>query len=152
MELRFRRAEEADRSALVPLVQEYLDQLALDAAQDAAESFIEAAFDRATPGRGGLFVADVDGRVAGAFHLLPHLRVELGGPGLFIEMVIVVSELRGRGIGRRIFEFLADYAVRNRFRGILFEMEQGDPRLTEFLADAGYEYRTSGVFLRHIED
>ncbi len=150
MEIRFRRAEEGDQAALEALTQQFIDQLALDPVEQAAHQFVAAAFDRATPGRGGLFVVEGDGEVVGLFHLMPHLRVELGGATLFVEMVCVDEARRGRGIGREIFRFLGDYAERNRFRAILFEMEQGDPRLTQFLAESGFEYRTSGVFIHHL--
>lgn len=150
MDIRFRRAEEADIPVLETLTQQFIDQLALDPVENAARDFVAAAFDRATPGRGGLFVVEGDGRVVGVFHVMPHLRVELGGATLFLEMVCIEPSMRGRGIGRAVFRFLGDYAERNRFRAILFEMEQGDPRLTEFFADAGFEYRTSGVFIRDL--
>ena len=75
------------------------------------------------PASGRLFVLRVDGRVAGMANALITVSTAEGGRVLLLEDVIVHSEHRGGGLGRRLVEHVLAWA-----------REQGMTRVT-LLAD-----------------
>lgn len=63
----------------------------------------------------GLYVADVDGHIAGAINIVPpgsqHAQVAYDNEGEF-RMLAVAPQYQGRGIGRALVQFALDMAQR----------------------------------------
>lgn len=58
----------------------------------------------------GIYVAELDGRIAGTFGLLVMDKLAHNGkPSGLVEDVVVDESLRGRGIGREMMRFAMEY-------------------------------------------
>ncbi len=57
-------------------------------------------------------IAEYEGAPAGFAIFFYNFSTFMGKPGIYIEDLFVNEELRGRGVGKAIFSFLADLAVR----------------------------------------
>ena len=58
-----------------------------------------------------VLIAELDGAPAGFALFFHNYSTFLARPGLYLEDLFVIPELRGRGIGRRLLERLAGIAV-----------------------------------------
>jgi GNAT superfamily N-acetyltransferase len=110
-----RRARRDDVPALLALLAD--DDKASHPERDGTvgglDVYLEAFDDIARDPLGGLWVAELDGRVVGTFQLmvLRHLA-NRGGRVAQIESVHVHSSLRGRGIGAAMMRFAVEEARR----------------------------------------
>lgn len=55
-----------------------------------------------SPSAGRILVAEAEGRVVGMVSLLASVSTALGGPVAWLEDMVVASEWRGRGLGKRL--------------------------------------------------
>jgi len=106
MEVLIRDATAADLPALLELLKQ------LDVGRDKDLPPAEACriFERVgTYPRYRVYVAEVDGRVAGTFALILIDSIAHGGaPHGLVEDVVVAPALQGRGVGRRMMRFAMD--------------------------------------------
>ncbi|MGH7298497.1 MAG: GNAT family N-acetyltransferase [Polyangiaceae bacterium] len=77
------------------------------------DAYLAAFDDIARDPLGGLWVAELEGRVVGTFQLMVLRHLANGGARVAqVESVHVRSHLRGRGIGARMMRFAVDEARR----------------------------------------
>ncbi len=57
-------------------------------------------------------IAEYDGLAAGFAIFFHNFSTFIGKPGIYIEDLFVDDELRGKGIGRALFSFIADLAIK----------------------------------------
>jgi ribosomal protein S18 acetylase RimI-like enzyme len=99
----------------------------------------------------GLYVADFEGIVVGVFALLIMDNLgHLGAPSAVIEDVIVQSNWRGRGIGRRMMAFAMELArAKNCYKLVLSSNRHRD-EAHRFYKSIGFE-RHGYSFLIEVE-
>ena len=116
MDLTFREAEESDLPAVVALLaDDYLGKQREDASEPLNPAYLEAFREMRAQGGNRLLVAEteVEGatRIVGSlqFVLLPGVSLK-GMRRAQIEGVRVASDLRGAGLGQRLFEHAIELA------------------------------------------
>lgn len=62
------------------------------------------------PQRGAVFLAKADGHAIGYLVLTHCFSLEFGGGYVLLDEIFVLPDHRGRGIGRRLLDYAADYS------------------------------------------
>jgi GNAT superfamily N-acetyltransferase len=96
-----------------------------------------------------LIVADVGGRVAGAFHLtIIQYVANLGGRVAQIENVIVDPDVRGRGVGEAMMRWAIEEARRRGCFRVQLTSNKVRARAHRFYARLGFVASHEGMKLR----
>jgi len=106
-EISIRRAAAADAPAVVELIEALADYEYLDPPDAAASTRLAAEMASAKP-RFDAFLAEYDGSPAGFALVFETYSSFLARPKLYIEDLFVLSECRGRGVGRALFEAMVE--------------------------------------------
>lgn len=91
------------------------------------------------PALGSLFVLRVGGQVAGMANALITVSTAEGGRVLLLEDVIVSSEHRGGGLGRRLVEHVLDWAREQGMTRVTLLADQDNRAALEFYRRLGFE-------------
>lgn len=120
MQIAIRRAEKADCTRLMELVHELaVFEKAPDEVTVKTEHFIESGFG-ANP-VWWAFVAEVDGKIEG--FALYYIRYSTWkGQRLYLEDLIVTEEMRGKGLGKLLFEKLIEETKEKNFSGMVWQV------------------------------
>jgi len=120
MSIEIRRARRADCPRLMELVQELADyEKAPDEVTVSLEHFEESGFG-AQP-VWWAFVAEVDGRIEG--FALYYIRYSTWkGQRLYLEDLIVTEAMRGRGLGKLLFDRLIEEMKEKKFSGMVWQV------------------------------
>ncbi|MEP0236304.1 GNAT family N-acetyltransferase [Roseibium sp.] len=97
--------------------------------QDLAPEVTDGLFERLL-GEGGHFglVAELDGRLVGLVHSLPHASTWSLEPTCYLEDLFVDETLRGGGVGRKLIEAVSAEAERLGCYKIYWHTEEGNAR------------------------
>ena len=127
-EIKIRRAERADCSRLMELVRGLaLYEKAPEQVTVSLEHFEESGFGEHPVW--WAFVAEVDGQIAG--FALWYIRYSTWkGRRLYLEDLYVEPDMRGSGIGARLFERLVEEAKEKGFHGMVWQaLDWNEPAL-----------------------
>ncbi|MCK9200298.1 MAG: GNAT family N-acetyltransferase [Gallionella sp.] len=91
------------------------------------------------PALGRLFVLRVDGKVAGMANALVTVSTAEGGRVLLLEDVIVSSEHRGGGLGRRLVEHVLDWAKEQGMTRVTLLADRDNHAALDFYRKLGFE-------------
>ena len=91
------------------------------------------------PASGRLFVLRVDGRVAGMANALITVSTAEGGRVLLLEDVIVRSEHRGGGLGRRLVEHVLAWAREQGMMRVTLLADRDNHAALDFYRKLGFE-------------
>lgn len=69
-------------------------------------------------------------------------------PALIVHRLCVDPEVQGQGIGRRLMEFVEQYAVRQRFSSVRLDAYSGNPRALALYRQRGYRQAGQVFFPR----
>lgn len=92
------------------------------------------------PASGRLFVLRVDGRVAGMANALITVSTAEGGRVLLLEDVIVRSEHRGGGLGRRLVEHVLAWAREQGMTRVTLLADRDNHAALDFYRRLGFEH------------
>lgn len=92
------------------------------------------------PALGRLFVLRVDGRVAGMANALVTVSTAEGGRVLLLEDVIVRSEHRGGGLGRRLVEHVLAWAREQGMTRVTLLADRDNHTALDFYGRLGFEH------------
>lgn len=120
MEVKIRVAEKADCYRLLELIQELADyEKAPDEVTVSIEEFQEAGFGKNPVWKA--FVAEIDGIIQG-FGLYYIRYSTWKGCRMYLEDLLVTEEMRGKGIGKLIFNRLIEEAIEKEFKGMTWQV------------------------------
>jgi GNAT superfamily N-acetyltransferase len=120
MQINIRRAVREDCPRLLELVKELaVYERAPDAVTVTPEHFAESGFGKNPVWWG--FVAEVDGKIQG--FALYYIRYSTWkGQAMYLEDIIVTEEMRGKGIGKLLFEQLIEEARERKFNRMVWQV------------------------------
>jgi GNAT superfamily N-acetyltransferase len=115
----------------------------LPAGEQMADEYLEEIFDRAGKFAGKMFVAEIDGRVAGFLSVLGACRLdepsETPIPFAYIDHLLVLAEYREQGIGKALLAQAEAYAKQSGRASIRLRVKGGNHPARALYANAGYD-------------
>jgi GNAT superfamily N-acetyltransferase len=139
MEVKIRRAEKKDCPRLLELVQELATyERAPDEVTVTLEHFAESGFGERRVW--WAFVAEGDGVIAG--FALYYVRYSTWkGQAMYLEDIIVTHDMRGKGIGKLLFDRLIEEAREKRFNRVIWQvLDWNEPAINFYKKyEAGFE-------------
>ncbi|MDX1500191.1 MAG: GNAT family N-acetyltransferase [Woeseiaceae bacterium] len=134
---RYRPATEADVDAILPLMERYYaeDGYGFDTARARAAAITLAADESL----GGLWVAVVEGRVAGYLAVTLGFSLEYGGFDAFLDEVYIDTAFRRQGLGREAIDVAVDYCRARGVRALHLEVEDHREAAKRLYEAAGFE-------------
>ena len=102
------------------------------------------------PALGRLFVLRIAGRVAGMANALITVSTAEGGLVLLLEDVIVRSEHRGGGLGRRLVEHVLDWASVQGMTRVTLLADRENSAALDFYRKLGFEPSNMTVLRRKL--
>lgn len=119
-EVLIRKAVPEDCAAMLELVKELADyEKALHEVTLTLEDFIEDGFGKSPVW--GAFVAELDGKIVG-ISLYYDRYSTWKGRRLYLEDLVVTEKLRGKQIGKKLFEATLEYGKSNHYSGMVFQV------------------------------
>jgi ribosomal protein S18 acetylase RimI-like enzyme len=119
-EVLIRKAVPEDCAAMLELVKELADyEKALHEVTLTLEDFIEDGFGKSPVW--GAFVAELDGKIVG-ISLYYDRYSTWKGRRLYLEDLVVTEKLRGKQIGKKLFEATLEYGKSSQYSGIVFQV------------------------------
>jgi len=133
----FRDFENRDRGAFLEMAEAFYASGAT--LHSVSRRHFERTFDeilRGSPYARGIMIEE-DGRAVGYALLARTWSNEAGGTAVWVEEIYILEAFRGRGIGRKLFEFLeSEYPDAARFR---LEVHESNARAMALYRRLGYE-------------
>lgn len=100
------------------------------------------------PAVGQLFVLRVDGQVAGMANALYTVSTAEGRRVVLLEDVIVSATYRGQGLGRKLVEYVLNWAAANGLPRVTLLSDKDNTPALAFYERLGFEHSAMKVF-RH---
>ncbi|MCJ8154903.1 GNAT family N-acetyltransferase [Chryseobacterium sp. SSA4.19] len=119
-EVLIRKAVYEDCAAMLELVKELADyEKALHEVTLTLEQFVEDGFGNSPVW--GAFVAEINGSIVG-ISLYYDRYSTWKGRRLYLEDLVVTEKLRGKQIGKKLFEATLEYGKSNQYSGMVFQV------------------------------
>ena len=133
-----RPASAGDEEVLVPMMRELYEHESVPFDEPA----IRAAFREllGDPALGGVWIVLEEGVPAGYAVATWGFTAELGGRFLLLDELLVLPEMRGRGLGHATLAFLEEEARRGGASGIRLEVATDNLRARDLYFSVGYSY------------
>lgn len=71
------------------------------------------------------------------------------GKALILDDLFVLEEYRGKGLGRKVLEFIEDHAKENKYKRLQFQSELSNPNAYKFYISLGYKSEDMHFFVRY---
>ncbi|MCW3159732.1 GNAT family N-acetyltransferase [Chryseobacterium oryctis] len=119
-EVIIRKAVQEDCASMLELIKELADyEKALHEVTLTLEQFIEDGFGKSPVW--GAFVAEYEGGIVG-ISLYYDRYSTWKGRRLYLEDLVVTEKLRGKQIGKKLFEATLEYGKSNQYSGMVFQV------------------------------
>jgi ribosomal protein S18 acetylase RimI-like enzyme len=119
-EVVIRKAVQEDCASMLELIKELADyEKALHEVTLTLEQFVEDGFGKSPVW--GAFVAEFDGEIVG-ISLYYNRYSTWKGRRLYLEDLVVTEKLRGKQIGKNLFEATLEYGKSNQYSGMVFQV------------------------------
>lgn len=119
-EVIIRKAVQQDCASMLELIKELADyEKALHEVTLTLEQFVEDGFGKSPVW--GAFVAEFDGEIVG-ISLYYDRYSTWKGRRLYLEDLVVTEKLRGKQIGKNLFEATLEYGKSNQYSGMVFQV------------------------------
>ncbi|MDN4014488.1 GNAT family N-acetyltransferase [Chryseobacterium gambrini] len=119
-EVIIRKAVQGDCAPMLELIKELADyEKALHEVTLTLDQFIEDGFGKSPVW--GAFVAEFNGEIVG-ISLYYDRYSTWKGRRLYLEDLVVTENLRGKQIGKKLFEATIDYGKSNQYSGMVFQV------------------------------
>lgn len=120
MEINIRKAAKEDCPRLLELVQELATyEKAPDEVTVTLDHFVESGFGKNPVW--WTFVAELEGRIVG--FALYYIRYSTWkGQAMYLEDILITNEMRGKGIGKLLFDRLIEEAREKKFNRIIWQV------------------------------
>ena len=103
-----------------------------------------------SPSVGRILVAEVEGRVVGMVSLLASVSTALGGPVAWLEDLVVASEWRGQGLGKRLVKEALAEAKKRGWRRLSLLTDSDNLRAHALYRGLGFVASPMRIFRRLI--
>ncbi len=151
-----RAARPADLALLSPLVEAYHAFEGIDLSADRRQAALERLL--ADSRLGGVWLvetrpAPAEGapRVIGYIALCFGFSIEFAGIDSFVDELFLVEEVRGRGIGARVLELIADKARERGVSALHLEVDRANRRAQRLYHRSGFRSRERYMLMsRHL--
>jgi GNAT superfamily N-acetyltransferase len=127
----------ADGETLVSLVREFCAHFGYQFSEQRTRAAMQTLLADRSLGR--VFWVEDDGAVLGYVVLAFSFSLEFGGRTAFIDEFFIRAAGRGRGLGRRVLDFVTNECRAAGVNAILLEAEETNPRASVLYEKAGYE-------------
>jgi len=134
---RYRAATTADLDAIVPMMRTYYAEDGYSFDDVDARATLAALL--ADPRAGQLFVADINGVVAGYLAVTLGYSLEYGGRDAFIDEVFVDERFRRRGLGSEAVDLALSWCRDNGVKALHLEVESHRPAARRLYEQKGFE-------------
>jgi GNAT superfamily N-acetyltransferase len=104
----------------------------------------------ARPSVGSILVAEAQGRVVGMVSLLASVSTALGGPVAWLEDLVVASEWRGQGLGRRLVKAALAEARKRSWRRLSLLTDADNVKAQDLYRGHGFVASPMRAFRRMI--
>lgn len=143
MKITIRRATKDDCPRLLELIQELATyERAPDEVTVTLDHFTESGFSKAPVW--WAFVAEVDGHIVG--FALYYIRYSTWkGQAMYLEDILVTNEMRGKGIGKLLFDRLIEEAREKKFNRIIWQVLDWNEPAINFYKKYNAEFDGSWV-------
>jgi len=134
--LSIRKATRAD----APLILDFIRKLAEYEREPDAVKATEADLLRDGFGADPIFrcvIAEWDGRPAGFAFFFHNYSTWRGKPGIYLEDLFVLPEMRGKGIGKALLRYLAQLAVAENCYGVVWQVLEWNTPAIDFYHSIG---------------
>ncbi|WP_419870285.1 GNAT family N-acetyltransferase [Chryseobacterium sp. CT-SW4] len=119
-EVVIRKALPEDCSSMLELIRELAEyEKALHEVTLTLEQFVEDGFGAAPVW--GAFVAELNGEIVG-ISLYYDRYSTWKGKRLYLEDLVVTESMRGKQIGKKLFDATLEYGKQNQYRGMVFQV------------------------------
>lgn len=105
-----REATHADSTLILDFIRQLAHYEKLSHEVVATVPDLERALFSARPAA-EVLIAELDGKAAGFALFFPNYSTFLAKPGIYLEDLFVLPQLRGRGVGKKLFSRLAELAL-----------------------------------------
>jgi len=143
MKMTIRRAEQNDCPRLLELIQELATyERAPHEVTVTLDHFIESGFGKQPVW--WAFVAEVNGRIVG--FALYYIRYSTWkGQAMYLEDILITNEMRGKGIGKLLFDRLIEEAKEKKFNRIIWQVLDWNEPAINFYKKYNAEFDGSWV-------
>jgi GNAT superfamily N-acetyltransferase len=129
-EVIIRKAVQEDCAPMLELIKELAEyEKALNEVTLTLEQFVEDGFGKSPVW--GAFVAEFDGKVVG-ISLYYDRYSTWKGRRLYLEDLVVTEKLRGKQIGKNLFEATIEYGKSSEYTGMVFQVLNWNEPATNF--------------------
>jgi GNAT superfamily N-acetyltransferase len=145
MSTTIRLAAREDLARLVPLVRAYHEFEGLERSDDEREVALLGLLEN--DNLGAVWLIFSSGALVGYIALCRGYTIEFGGPDAFLDEFFVLSEFRGRGIGREVLERVKEEAKSFGIRALHLEVARDNTRARTLYSELGFEAREKYVLM-----
>ncbi len=120
-----RALEPQDHDEWLRLWRGYLDFYGTNLSDEQSELTWARLLDKGEPAQA--FVAEVEGKVCGLAHVLPHRSTWAKNGYLYLEDLFVAPEMRGRNLGKALIEHVYGFADQHAYERVYWATQAGNP-------------------------
>lgn len=145
----FRTAESSDLPNIIEMLTNDEVASSRESKDDSdIDSYAKALAEIDLESNNNIFVVEIDQSICACFQLtIIRCLTYKGGRRLLVEGVRVESEQRGLGIGKKVFEWIKDYALQNKCHLIQLTTDRNRPEALKFYESLGYKNSHNGLKL-----
>ena len=145
---RFRVATNADVDAIVGMMRTYYAEDDYAFSEQASRANLSTFIAHEHLGR--LWVAEVDGVVAGYMAVTLGFSFEYGGTDAFIDEIVIGEQFRRRGLGREAMDVALDYCRRAGVKALHLEVESHRTSALRLYEQAGFEHHNRHLMTKMV--
>ena len=146
---RFRAATKTDFDAIVDMMRSYYTEDGYAFSEETARTCLSTFSAHEHLGR--LWVADVDGVVAGYVAVTLGFSFEYGGPDAFLDEIVIAEPYRRTGLGREAMDLALAYCRDHGVKAIHLEVEDHRAPAKRLYEQLGFEVHDRHLMTRLID-
>lgn len=139
----FQAANPSDLTILLELMQEFYAYESRPFQRSRAKTALQQLLTQASLGQ--VYLAIVNGEVAGYIALTFGFSLEFGGRDAFIDELYLKESYRGQSIGRKTLEFVTEQCQIQQIQALHLEVDLENQRARTTYEKAGFQIRTSNL-------
>jgi GNAT superfamily N-acetyltransferase len=139
MNIQLQRATPHHLAGILPLVAAYHAFEHIDSSADDRASALRRLLE--DPGLGGIWLIEVDSRLAGYIALCRGFSIEFNGYDAFVDEFFLLPEFRGRGVGKSVLAQIGNEARKLDINALHLEVARDNRAARKLYGAAGFAAR-----------